>query len=280
MPVLLDTLMQMLVLAPDALIVDLTFGQGGYAQAFLKRYPDCRYFGFDRDPQAVSNGLLWTDTYPGLCLAQADFTAWPIQLPSGQHPDAVIMDLGISSTQLDDPRRGFSFQLDSPLDMRMNPADPQNAASLLAATSAAELETWLRTLVQLPMAGRIAARICERRPMKSSGELKRAVLSALPKMDFYKRQQILSQVFLALRMRVNRELEQLAQALPLAWLHLKPGGTLAVVSFQSAEDKQVKNFARSIGLQKHLSVKASRQEQRDNPRSRSARLRLLPKKTL
>lgn len=276
-PVLIAEVIAGLRPAPPQTILDLTFGQGAYASALMDAFPTCAYFGSDQDPTAVSTGRQRFAHQPRLSLYHGDFLEIFRMLPAVFAPDCIVLDLGISSAQLDDPARGFSFQVDGPLDMRLNPNRGQPAASWLAQTSAADLEKCLTRFGNVPIAARIARSVCGRYPARTH-ELKRAVLSALPQMNFNKRQRILSQVFLAIRIAVNQELEQLTQVLPLAWQRLASGGMMMVISFHSGEDRIVKQFMRQRQSGQRLrALKPSAQEIASNSRCRSAKLRILKK---
>ena len=276
-PVLIAPIVEILQAQNPRLVVDLTFGLGGYAQAVTRALPHCRYLGFDRDAEAVAKGQLRFAGQTHIKIQQADFLNWWQFLPADEKADAILMDLGISSTQLDDGTRGFSFQVDGPLDMRMNQQGEATAAQWLQNQSTESLADALFNFGDVRQARPLSRRIVERLPIESTGALKSAVLSVLPRLDFHKRQRILSQVFQAIRIGVNQEWEQLQKGLTLAWENLNIGGQLAVVTFHSGEDKIVKTFGRSVACEALKLIKPDPTETAQNPRSRSAKLRVLKK---
>jgi 16S rRNA (cytosine1402-N4)-methyltransferase len=289
----------MAALAPrdDAVYVDGTFGGGGYSEALLNA-AHCRVFGIDRDPEAVERGRNLAARHGGrLRILEGRFGDM-VQLlaPLNRDPVAgIALDLGVSSTQLDLPERGFSFRLDGPLDMRMS-ASGQSAADLVATLSEAELSELLVMLGEERFARRVARAIVaarKERPIRRTTELAEIVRAAIPRAE--PGQDPATRTFQALRIAVNDELGELERGLGAAEQLLGPGGRLAVVSFHSLEDRRVKDFLRrrsaaaprvsrhepvgtaapapSFTLLTRRAIKPSAAEIAHNPRARAARLR-------
>lgn len=294
LPVLLDEVLAALAPKDGGLYVDGTFGLGGYARALLES-ADCRVLGIDRDPDAVARGAGLAARYPGrLTLRQARFgdMAAVAQADGIARVDGVALDLGVSSPQIDDADRGFSFRLDGPLDMRME-KDGRTAADLVNTLPEAELADIIADLGEERHARRVARAIVAARPLATTGELAAVVRRSVPRsgdgIDPATR------TFQALRLAVNDELGELDRGLAAAELLLAPGGRLAAVSFHSLEDRRVKTFladragagprpsrhlpetgGRSAPTFRILSrkpVTPSPAEIDRNPRARSARLR-------
>jgi 16S rRNA (cytosine1402-N4)-methyltransferase len=284
-------------LAPKAgdLIVDATFGGGGYTRALLEA-ADCKVIALDRDPDAIARAR-----------AFARLTPWRLEAREGRFGDlealvpecvdAVALDLGVSSFQLDEPDRGFSFRFDAPLDMRMERAGP-TAADVVARLSEAALADAIWALGEEPASRRIARALVEARresPIATTGRLAEIVERALGGRQGA-RTHPATRTFQALRMLVNDELGELARALAAAETRLRPGGRLVVVSFHSLEDRLVKTFmveragggghgsrhapariaarAPSFKLPARKAVAPSERELAANPRARSAKLRV------
>jgi 16S rRNA (cytosine1402-N4)-methyltransferase len=270
--------------APGHILVDLTVGGGGHAAGWLRATaPTGTVVACDRDASALAIArqalapfgarARWMHGTAPECLTRlAD---------EGLRADAILLDLGLSSMQLDDPARGFSLRDDGPLDMRMDRGQELTAADLVNTASPEILEHALREWGGEPAAARIARAIVARRvarPFRSTGDLRTTVESALGRRGG--RIHPATRSFQGLRIAVNRELELLEQALPLARALLAPGGRLAVLSFHSGEDRIVKQAFRTAVSEgdELLTPKAAvpgRDEVRTNPRSRSARLRVL-----
>ena len=290
-PVLLDEVLASLALAAGDVYVDATLGAGGYLRAALAGGAG-RAFGFDRDPDALA---LCADLAAD---ARVTLVARPFsELEAGlaDHgltaADAIAFDIGVSSMQVDRAERGFSFQADGPLDMRMAQAG-MSAADFINAATEAEIADVLFQLGDEPGARRIARAIVNDRPLTRTAELARLVRSVLGHQPGGK--DAATRTFQALRIHVNDELGQLDAGLEAAERLLAPGGRLAVVSFHSAEDRRVKAFLRdrsgsAPGGSRHLpvaarprpasfdkparAVRASAAEIARNPRARSATLR-------
>jgi 16S rRNA (cytosine1402-N4)-methyltransferase len=295
-PVLVDAVLAALAPRDDAVYVDATFGAGGYSEALLGA-ARCRVFGIDRDPDAVARGRALADKHGGrLTLIVGPFGDIERLIgPLAPGPIAgIAFDLGVSSMQLDEGERGFSFRQDGPLDMRMSRAG-ESAAELIARLSERELGSLIRTLGEERFAGRIARTITaaqRRHPLATTGELAEIVRAAIPRRE--PGLDPATRTFQALRIAVNDELGELDRGLAAAERLLMPGGRLAVVSFHSLEDARVKSFLRqrsetargsrhlpsrpggpapSFTLQSRRAVRPGSEETARNPRARSARLR-------
>jgi 16S rRNA (cytosine1402-N4)-methyltransferase len=293
-PVLLTEAVQALVTRPDGVYVDATFGRGGHSRALLQQLaPAGRLLAFDRDPQAVAAAAAIDD--PRFSIVHAAFSTMAGELAARglAQVDGVLMDLGISSPQIDDPSRGFSFRADAPLDMRMDTTRGETAADFLARADVRTLAEVIRTHGEERFAGPIAKALVARReggqPVRTTGDL--AALVARTVKTREAGQDPATRTFQALRIHVNAELEELQQALSAALGLLRPGGRLAVISFHSLEDRIVKTFiaresreevdrrapfapSRPLRLQALSRVKPSPDEVLANPRSRSAILRV------
>src|ERR1700757_915740 len=245
-PVLLDAVVDALAPRDNAVYVDGTFGGGGYSEALLAA-ARCRVFGIDRDPDAVESGRDLAERYAGrLRILEGRFGDMERLLaPVNADPIAgIALDLGISSTQLDTPERGFSFRFDGPLDMRMGRAG-QNAADLVESLSEAELAELIRAFGEERFSRRVARAIASarrRQRIERTIELAEIVRAATPKSE--PGQDPATRTFQALRIAVNDDLGELDRGLAAAERLLAPGGRLAVVSFHSLEDRRVKDFMR------------------------------------
>ncbi len=290
-PVLLAETMAALRLGPGEIYVDATLGAGGYLRA-ARQHGVARAIGFDRDATAIAlNADLAGEA--DVILINRAFANMEAGLAEHgiDHADAIAFDIGVSSMQIDQPERGFSFQSDGPLDMRMG-QDGMTAADFINAATEAEIADVLFQLGDEPGARRIARAIVNDRPLTRTSELARLVRSVLGHQPGGK--DAATRSFQALRIHVNDELGQLDAGLEAAERLLRPGGRLAVVSFHSAEDRRVKMFLRdrSGGApagSRHLpaairpraasferparAVRASEAEIAANPRARSATLR-------
>ncbi len=284
---------ELLRLAPGAVrIVDGTLGDGGHARLFLER--GATVLGIDRDPEALRRAQTRLGDERIRYLASSTFGGATLAAIAAFHPDLILLDLGVSSRQLDDDRLGFSFRLGAALDMRMARVGP-SAADRLAGATAAELESWFRDYGDERRARRLATEIVRRReraPLLISDDLVNAIRAALgPRTgpaDF-------ARLFQAVRIAVNDELAGLAGALVPLRDALTPGGALAVISYHSGEDRLVKNAFRDWSAHcvcpPHLPVCVCRgqplgrvvtrrpvvagpDEVGANPRARSAKLRV------
>jgi 16S rRNA (cytosine1402-N4)-methyltransferase len=248
-PVLLDEAVAALAVKPDGLYVDATFGRGGHSQAILVRLgPDGRLVGIDRDPAAAAAAMRFAPDDPRFAFRRAWFSELPDVLASlgGREVDGLLLDLGISSPQIDDAQRGFSFRHDGPLDMRMDPTRGESAAEFLARATVRELTEVLRDYGEERSAQSIARAIAATRthePFVGTRQLAAVVAQAIgtrTRGDW--RQDPATRTFQALRIFVNRELSELKLALPRIVPLLAAGGRLAVISFHSLEDRIVKQF--------------------------------------
>lgn len=302
-PVLLPETLTALQPRSGGRFVDATLGGGGHAEKVLElSSPDGLVLGIDADPAALEAARRRLSRFGNrVALAQSYFDH--LADVAGQHGftgvDGVMFDLGVSSPQLDTPGRGFSFQRDAPLDMRMGPAAEWTAADLVNTLSAAELQRIFQEYGEERYARRIAQRIVWQRrqtPIRTTTQLVDAVISAIPASAGSRRGGIhpATRVFQALRIAVNDELGRLGRALPQAVDLLQAGGRLVVISFHSLEDRIVKQFMRQeargcicppelpacvCGHEATLRplttrpVVAGTAEVLSNPRARSARLR-------
>jgi 16S rRNA (cytosine1402-N4)-methyltransferase len=295
--VLLAEVVELLAPAPGRLIVDGTLGGGGHSAALLAA--GARVIGMDQDPEA----LAFAEARLGDCgenfrTVRSNFSK------AGEALDAlgiatidgVLLDLGVSSRQLDAAERGFSFMREGPLDMRMDPSGPISAADLVNTMAGDQIERILRNFGEEPAARKIAARLVRDRmvkPFTTTKQLAEAVETVVPRRG---RTHPATRVFQALRIAVNRELDALAEGLSQFSARLAPGGRFAVITFHSLEDRIVKQFFKARTVQfldrpewpaprpnpdyifKAVTGKpvvACEAEQRANPRSRSAKLRVV-----
>lgn len=299
-PVLLTEVLESLQPQPGKRYIDSTVGGGGHAAALLQQIqPNGRLLGIDADPAALQAARAAFESLGAVrvpperyTLVQAHFdTIGAVARAQGfDMVDGILFDLGVSSHQIDTPERGFSFSVDGPLDMRLDPTQGPTAAELVAELSEQELADILYHYGEERHARRIARRIVEQRrrqPITTTGELAHLVLQAMPG----RRGRIhpATRTFQALRIAVNRELERLELALPQAVELLRPGGRLALISFHSLEDRIVKQFFRAesgyggseaadrpvrLRIITKKPIEPDEAELRSNPRSRSARLRV------
>ncbi len=248
-PVLLDESMHALALTAEGLYVDGTFGRGGHARAILARLgPMGRLVAVDRDPDAVAVGEALAARDARFSIRRAPFSRLPAVLAGlglAGRVNGLLLDLGVSSPQLDTAERGFSFASDGPLDMRMDPDSGQSAAQWLATASETELARVLRECGEERFARRIAQAICRARldsPLTTTRELARLVERVVPTREPGKHPA--TRTFQALRIHLNRELDELAECLAQVCDMLAAGGRLVVISFHSLEDRIVKRFIR------------------------------------
>ncbi len=241
-PVLLDEVIDGLAIVPGERHVDATFGAGGYTHAILERGAEVA--AFDRDPTAIEGGRLRFAGNDRLMLIEAPFSAMESELEQrGLMPvDGVTMDIGVSSMQIDQAERGFSVQADGPLDMRMSGEGP-SAADFLNDADEAEIADVLYQYGEEPRSRRVARAIVAARPLTGTLQLAQIVRKALGHKPHDKKDPAI-RAFQAVRIHVNRELDELADGLAAAERVLKPGGRLAVVTFHSLEDRLVKRFLR------------------------------------
>lgn len=309
-PVLLERCVELLAPAltrhgsdgSGAVLVDATLGAGGHAERFLDRFSGLRLVALDRDPDALAiagrrlarfgdRALLVRDRYDGIPAALG-----LAGLPQSASVDGVLFDLGVSSMQLDRPERGFSYSIDAPLDMRMDPDAALTAGTILNTYDRRSLTEILRRFGEEKFAPRIAGLIVQRRartPFTRTGELVALIYDAIPAPARRTGGHPAKRTFQALRIAVNAELDSLTAALPAALAALRPGGRLVVMAYQSLEDRIVKTTfaaATASGTPAGLPVelpghepkftlltrgaeRADEQEIGRNPRSAPVRLR-------
>jgi 16S rRNA (cytosine1402-N4)-methyltransferase len=281
-PVLMREVLQSLELQPGLIVVDGTVGAGGHSREILKQIgPEGTLIGLDRDPFMLALAAQKVSG-PNCHLIQSSYAQLPQVLAQLEIPavDRILLDLGLSSDQLADDARGFSFRSDGPLDLRFDVLQGESAAEWLQHVEEAELVDVLQRYGEERNAGRIARYLVQRRKTEriaTGTELAAAVCEALGIRGSGGDRHPATQVFQALRIAVNAELQQVEEALK-STLHncLKPGGILAVISFHSLEDRIVKHTFREAETWEillHKPVVARSAEQRLNPRSRTAKLR-------
>jgi len=244
-PVLLEEAIAALMVSPDGAYLDGTFGRGGHSARILDALsPAGTLIGFDQDPAAIVAASELAQRDPRFHFYPVNFQALGDRVEPASL-SGILLDLGVSSPQLDEPSRGFSFSRDGPLDMRMNPSEGESAAGWLSRASESEIARVLRTLGEERFARRIAPAIVAARnqaPIERTGQLAEIVAAANPRWEHHKHPATRS--FQAIRLHVNRELEVLQSVLEQAVDALAPGGRLVVISFHSLEDRIVKRFIR------------------------------------
>ncbi len=298
-PVLYQEIIHALQPGAPGLYIDATVGAGGHARGILEACaPDGRLLGLDLDPQALAIARETLAPYGNRVeLVQASYAALLEQMKriGWNAADGIVLDLGVSSMQLNEPMRGFSFQQEAPLDMRFDPGHGITAAELLNTASEEEIAGILIRYGEEPQARRIARSIVRSRPITTTVQLANIVKRAYPG---HSRMHPATRTFQALRIAVNDELTVLEKALPRAVQALRPGGRLAVISFHSLEDRIVKDYFRSESkdrinppyeqiyeVERKATLKEVNrkpitpgpQEIEDNPRARSAKLRVVEK---
>jgi 16S rRNA (cytosine1402-N4)-methyltransferase len=265
-------------------VIDGTVGMGGHAEAVLAGSgADVRLLGLDADPEALRQAGQRLARFGGRArLVHASFA--DLATVAGEQgvadAQAVLFDLGVSSWQLEASGRGFSFQADEPLDMRLDPTRGETAAALLNRLSEAELSRILHEYGEERHARRIARVIVGRRPLATTGDLVAAVRAAVPRAAWPRRLHVATRTFQAVRMAVNDEPAALRRALETAPPLLAPGGRLGVIAFHSGEDRIVKHTFRRLEAAGYAALEPSPLEPGDdevraNPRARSAKLRVL-----
>ncbi|HEY3587503.1 MAG TPA: 16S rRNA (cytosine(1402)-N(4))-methyltransferase RsmH [Myxococcaceae bacterium] len=297
-PVLRDEVVSLYASVPPGVLVDATVGGGGHSAAVLEAYPALRVVGMDRDPAALEAATERLHSFGDrVTLIRSPFSALDDVLSGLELGglSGVLLDLGVSSPQLDQADRGFSFRVDGPLDMRMDPTTGATAAELVNSLPEDVLATLFRENGEGRLSGRIARAVVRARPVTSTGQLADVVASAVPA-AVRRRGHPARRVFQALRIEVNDELGQLAETLPAALSSLAVGGVCAVISYHSGEDRLTKQlFAEAASggcvcpphlpcvcgaVARHQLVfrgarKPSAAEVAANPRAESARLRAI-----
>lgn len=296
-PVMVERVVELLSDVPDGLFVDATLGGGGHAAAVLAANPGLWLLGIDRDDRAVAAATRRLAPFGSrveVLRAPASQLDELVRERTGEGATAVLMDLGVSSPQLDEADRGFSHRSAAPLDMRMDRRGAVRATDVVNGYSFARLRRVISELGEERYADRVARRIIDARPIQDTGHLAEVVASAIPAPARRKGGHPAARTFQAIRIEVNRELDELAEALDAALGVLAPGGRMCVLSYHSLEDRMVKQAFRSaatggcvcpeglecvcgatptVRLLKRGAWKASEDEVAANPRSRSARLR-------
>ena len=297
--VLLDEAVAALNLQPAGIYIDCTFGRGGHSRLILSRLgPEGRLLAFDKDPQAIVAGQQLTLKDSRFMLIHRSFAALDEELNRRDisKVSGILMDLGISSPQIDDGQRGFSFRYDAPLDMRMDPTQGITAAQWLASASELEIREVIKTYGEERYANKIAAAIVAQRCINSLTTT-RQLAELVARCVRYREpsQDPATRTFQAIRIFINQELEDLKKILPQAVSRLEQGGRLVIISFHSLEDRIVKQFLLRASTYEKLPrwvivrnhdlaappmkrigkpVRVSAEELRKNPRSRSAILRI------
>ena len=296
-PVLLEEAVHALAIRPDGIYVDATFGRGGHSRAILARLgTGGRLLALDRDPTAVAAAADIAD--PRFRIVHAPFSelAKVLHEHGIEHIDGLLLDLGVSSPQLDTAERGFSFRHDGPLDMRMDPTRGPSAAEWLSEVDEHELAQVIRDYGEERFARQVARAIVQARavaPLERTRELAQVIATAVRKRE--PGQDPATRTFQAIRIHLNREFEELEEALHQGLQHLAPGGRLVAITFHSLEDRIVKRFIRDHStVPDHLArlplredqlppralapigraARASAAEVAANPRARSAHLRV------
>jgi len=282
-PVLLDTVVALLRPGASGRYVDATLGGGGYTRAILEASaPSGRVISIDRDPEAAKRtGMRLEDEGARLSIVVGSFGDLRSHLDEAglDHVDGIVADLGLSSDQLDDPDRGFAFSVDGPLDMRFDTSSGASAYDLVNDLSAEELADILWLYGEERRSRAIARRIIDRRPVKTTRELRSAVVSVLGPRK--RGADPATRTFQALRIAVNEELAALDRLIETAPSLLAPNGRLVIVSYHSLEDRAVKHGFRAWGKKPGYAVVTKKPLTADegsvseNPRARSAKLRCL-----
>ncbi|MGH9397777.1 MAG: 16S rRNA (cytosine(1402)-N(4))-methyltransferase RsmH [Terriglobia bacterium] len=285
-PVLLPEALEFLNVRPGGTYIDATLGGGGHAEGILQRLGGGRLLGIDRDPEAMARtGERLRPFKEKLVMMHGNMAQiGELHRASGLAPaDGLLADLGISSWQIEDPARGFSFDRPGPLDMRMDPEEPLTAAEFVNRRPEQDLADLIFRLGEEQHSRRIARAIVKARPIRTTAELAQAVRGAIPSGAGLRHLHPATRTFMALRLAVNQEMENLDGFLSQVLQVLAPQGRLVIISFHSLEDRRVKRALvswREEGRASILTKKVVRpgeEEMRANPRSRSAKLRAAEK---
>lgn len=292
-PVLLNECIEGMAIRPDGICVDVTFGGGGHSKRILEVLKGGKLFAFDQDADALKNTL--SDERFTLINSNFRYLKNFMQLYGAVPVDAILADLGVSSHQIDDPERGFSTRFEADLDMRMDQRQDVSAKDILNSYELNELKSIFRLYGELKNAGRIASLIINGRKeteITTTEQFKELIGVCAPRNKEHK---FFAQVFQALRIEVNEELESLKEFLQQSLEILKPGGRLVVMSYHSLEDRLVKNFIKTGNFEGRLEkdfygvpnqvfkqitrkpIVAGEEELETNKRSRSAKLRIAEK---
>ena len=293
-PALLDATIKGLDIKPDGTYVDITFGGGGHSRAIMRQLGgEGRLLSFDQDADAMANAI--DDPRFTFVYGNFRFLRNFLRFYDAPQVDGILADLGVSFHHFDDPERGFSFRFDGPLDMRMNRRAEHSAAWLLANASEEELARMFTLYGELRQGKRLARAIVKERDNSPVDTVERLIDLSRPFIDKRREKKELAQVFQALRIEVNGEMEALQAFLRQTLEVLKPGGRLAIITYHSLEDRLVKNFMRTGNLDGQLRqdfygrnlsplhlltskpIIPDDDEIESNPRSRSAKLRIAEK---
>lgn len=293
-PALLPQTLEALALKPGGIYVDVTYGGGGHSRAIVEQLsPEGHLYGFDQDAEAVERAF----RDPRFTIVHSNFRYLRnfMRYHGVEHVDGVLADLGVSFHHFDDAARGFSFRWDGPLDMRMNQRSGFTAATLLAESTEEELSRLLSLYGELRQARRIASAIVKARSVGDITTVEQLLAIVRPFISPKAEKKELAQVFQALRIAVNGELDALGEFLTQATGLLAPGGRLAVITYHSLEDRMVKNFMKAGNIEGRLEkdffgkteaplkpltskpIVPDAEEIERNPRSRSAKLRIAVK---
>jgi 16S rRNA (cytosine1402-N4)-methyltransferase len=287
LPVMPGEVLEFLTVKPEGIYIDATVGGGGHSEAILSRLEGKgRLLGIDRDSTAIERVRQRLQNYgERLTLAQGNFAAIDdLQAQTGLAPaDGVVADLGLSSLQLEEASRGFSFSLPGPLDMRMDPGSEGTAADLVNQLSERDLADLIYKFGEERHSRRIARAIMRARPIRTTTELAQVVTRAIPSRAGFHQLHPATRTFMALRLAVNTEIENLEQFLLRVPAILAPGGRVITISFHSLEDRLVKHTflewqrQRLARVLTRKVVRPRDAEVEANPRSRSAKLRVAEK---
>lgn len=290
-PALLPQTLEALALKPGGIYVDVTYGGGGHSRAIVEHLaPEGHLYGFDQDAEAVERAF----RDPRFTIVHSNFRYLRnfMRYHGVEHVDGVLADLGVSFHHFDDAARGFSFRWDGPLDMRMNQRSGLTAATLLAESTEEELSRIFSLYGELRQARRIASAIVKARSVGDITTVEQLLAIVRPFISPKAEKKELAQVFQALRIAVNGELDALGEFLTQATGLLAPGGRLAVITYHSLEDRMVKNFMKAGNIEGRLEkdffgkteaplkpltskpIVPDAEEIERNPRSRSAKLRV------
>lgn len=294
-PVLLNETVDGLNIKPGGIYVDVTFGGGGHSREILRRLSDdAHLYSFDQDADAEQN---IPDGDKRFTFVRSNFRYlknW-MRYYDVEHVDGILADLGVSSHHFDDEERGFSFRFDAPLDMRMNERAGANAADVVNKYDEERLANVFYLYGEMKNSRRLASTIVKARSAKAICTIKDLLEVVKPLMPREREKKDLARVFQALRIEVNHEMEALQEMLEAALQVLRPGGRLSVLTYHSLEDRMVKNFIRAGRIDGKVQqdfygrrltpwrainnkvILPSAQEQAENPRSRSAKLRIAEK---
>jgi 16S rRNA (cytosine1402-N4)-methyltransferase len=296
-PVLAREAVEALSIEPAGRYLDGTFGRGGHSRLILEQLgPEGGLLALDQDPAAIEAGKKINDARFTLVQARFSQIGRVLAEMGWKNVDGILLDIGVSSPQLDDAVRGFSIRQDGPLDMRMNPGEGMSVADWLTVAEEKEIEEVVRGYGEERFARQIARAIAQARTttsLRTTGQLAQIVAGAVRSRE--PGQHPATRTFQALRIYINRELEELKEALPVSVDSLKPGGRLVVISFHSLEDRIVKRFMREEAAGEQApaklpvraadlkpgrlrligrAIRASEEEVAANPRARSAVLRV------